>query len=334
MALPTLTKTWNFDVNLPGSAPGANQASFDKHYFDLKESLINISPGWSVVGSGGLGAGGGGGMDATDRWTVSTDLQNTVNSPTSGNSWVVLQNNAIKTGFQILFGPRKTSGGWFGGELLRMSPGGLYTGGAQQATPTATDEITLLGGNRWVDGDTPAPRINVAMSSDGESTRIWLMAGGVSRALYIFEKPANTVSGWTDPWIATAISYNAASVIGEYGDLANTDIYTFSTVGSTTMKLYWTSEAWNVDATSAAAGQRLTTGNDLDGGAFSMAPIGLASETGAVRGRHGELTDIWWGSTSVPDGGHYPDTLPRQFVQIGHIIMPWDQTASGLKKTV
>jgi hypothetical protein len=78
------------------------------------------------------------------------------------------------------------------------------------------------------------------------------------------------------------------------------------------------------------AGQRMTTSNDLDGNSWPMGAMGLASETATVRGRHGELVDIWWGSTTRIAGDHYPDTLPRQFVQVGDIILPWDQTAGGI----
>ena len=334
MPLPTLVKTWNFDVNIPSQGVPTSSANSDvrwgAHYFDLKQALLGIAPGWTVAGSGGAGNGGGGGMDAVDRWTNGNDLDVTGSAPTQ-TSWIVLQNDAIRVGFQLLIQPDNNAGGWPGaGLFLQVSPGGLYTGGSQTTSPTAADAVTV-GGTTVNSGSSPeTPITHLAMSSDGAITRWWLTWGGDTHAFFEFAIPTNTVPGWTDPWVATAV-YNGLTNAPDYADLTNVTTYTRGRQGSINMALYWTSEGWNFDATNAAAGQRMTWGNDLDGGAFPMAPIGLASETSFVRGRHGELTDVWWGTTILATGSYYPETLPRQFVQLGDIIVPWDQTAGKMQ---
>jgi len=330
MALPTLAKTWNFSVN---QGPWGTSGSGDResHWFNVKELFKNIAPGWSVVGSGGLGAGGGGGMDAVDRWTTGADVQ-ILSTVTTNNSWVVLQNNAIKSGFQLLIQPQTGGGGWQDSSHWAVSPGGLYTGGTQVSVPTATDNIILADTANWANNNGDRSNVHLMMSSDGQSTRLWMNTFGVTRVFYAFEKPVNVVSGWTDPWVAIAVQL--AGVTGPtYERLCEVDTYTFAEANATTMKMYLTTEGWNFDVVDSAAGMRMLWGNALDGDSFPMAPIGLASETTGVRGRHGELADMWWGSRTVGDNAHYPDTLPRQFVQIADLILPWDQTAGAINRT-
>lgn len=328
MPLPTLTKTWNFDVNnasqgVPVSTPDS-ELKWGQTWVNIKDGMVGISPGWSVAGSGALGAGGGGGMDAVDRWTTGSDV-------VSNQSWIVLQNNAIKTGFQVLFRVDNNGGGWDGAGLrLAVSPGGLYTGGSQTVLPTATDEILLRDTDVNNDAFPETPHWHLMMSSDGTITRLFFHWGASSRAYFAFEVPVNTVSGWADPWVIVAGFAGGDVPVTTYTNFNDNTTYTFAEApGPITMKLYFTSEGW----VSAMAGQNMTYGNDLEGGEFPMAPIGLASATSGARGRHGELVDIWWASTINTDTAHYPDTLPRQFLQVGDIIVPWDQTAGGVLKT-
>ena len=335
MALPTLTKTWNFNVNNPSQgipvSSGDARTKWSQTWLDLKDALKAISPGWTVAGSGGAGAGGGGGMDAVDRWVIASDIT-IAGTGTTSNSWIVLQNDNIQTGFQLLLSPQNTGGGWPGAFYTAVSPGGNFSGGTATTIPTASDSVVIRDASVNGDSFPEAPHWHLQMSADGEVTRWWMAWANSTRAYWEFALPANPISGWTNPWVGVAV-YNSINNVPDYGDLANVDTYTSSSVGSTTMKMYWTSEGWNFDLSGSAAGQRMTFGNDLDNNAFPMAPVGLASETATVRGRHGELTDVWWGSTTVTTGGHYPDTLPRQFVQLGDIIVPWDQTVGGMLKS-
>lgn len=321
MALPTLTKTWNFDVNI--ASPGPNSvANWQTWHWTLKE--LFKANGWSVAGSGGAGAGGGGGMDAVDRWVVSTDI--TAFASSVNNNWIVLQNDNVRTGFQVLYQPRSHAGGAAGGGLLiNLSPTGVYTGGAQTTLPTATDQIAMVNSSVWA--STVPPVTHWWNSTDYQLTRVAWSASGVSQGFLLFDQAVSSVSGWTDPWVAI-VAYPGS--LTTYANLHTGTGFTRAKAGSTTMAVYLTSEGWNSDA----AGERMTFGNDLDGGAFPIPPIGVASETTGARGRHGELVDIWWGSTIISDGAHYPDTLPRQFVQVGHLILPWDQTAGQMSRVI
>jgi len=264
-------------------------------------------------------------MDATDRWVAATDLRWT---STNAGSWIVLQNDAIRTGFQILLQVQDGGGGWPDSSTWRVSPGGNYTGGSETGRPTATDEISFVDGVNWQGNLGVADSyIHVMMSSDGECTRIVVCNSNTPKQFFLFDKPSGPVSGWTNPWVAIVVQFSGATNMPDYARINDLDSYAWSSVGATTMKLFCTSEGW----VSAMAGQRMTWGNDLDSGAWPMATIGLASETSGVRGRHGELFDMWFGSTTRANADNYPDTLPRQFVQVGDIILPWDGTAGTMK---
>ena len=59
---------------------------------------------------------------------------------------------------------------------------------------------------------------------------------------------------------------------------------------------------------------------------WPMLPIGLACNTSGFYGRHGRLADIYWG-TEMPAmmaGYTYPSDGSKQWIQIGHMIFPWD----------
>ena len=316
MSLPTLSKTWNFAVNIgKNTSTSAGLPAWQAHWYNLVNTLRTFSPGWTVRGSGASGAGGA--MDDVWRWNGS--------NLTLG-SWVVLQNDAITPGFQLLINaPLQGGGGWPDSSKWAVSPGGLYTGGAESVAPTATDEIVVSNTVNWTGNDFYADSwLHLMMSTDGECTRIIVCEGNATRSLYLFDKPVNPVVGWTNPWVAVAVQGGPAPL---YSNLNDADVYTYGKAGSANpMKLFLTSEGYG----SAMVGENQVYGNDIAGNALPMAGVGLASETPTARGRHGSLADIWWGSTAVANGSHYPDTLPRQFVQVGHIILPWSTTAGGI----
>lgn len=309
MALPTLEKTW---VSAGMSLNGANGTSAADTVWKLKEALVNVTPGWTVAGSSD---GTTFGMDGVDRWVTSSNV--------AVNRWIVLQNDAISTGFQVCFRPKQGGGGWFDSMTVSVSPVAGFTGGGATTKPTATDEETLVDGVLYrANGPEMTARANVWMSSDGECTRVVLCETAATRVFMLFDKAKNPVSGWTIPWVASVVAYSGASRVPEYNDLNDVTTYARSRVGATTMPLYFTSEGW----VSSMMGERLTAGNDLDSNGYPLSAIGLASETVGVRGRHGQLYDIWWGSDAVADGGHYPGSTPRQFVQVGDIVLPWDSS--------
>jgi len=321
MALPVLEKTYIFDVNNTISV-GASSVGYGELLFQWKTFFITGSNAWTVVLSSDASTAG-----ASDLW-VNAAACTTHADPGGAHSWIVLQNDAISTGFQMLVNLSDTGGG--GNTIMDtfISEAAGFTGGTTTNRPTATDEVFSdldSDGQQWVDGldltINPA-QFHMARSTDGEIWRFWAFVAGNETSLMSLEKPKAAVSGWTVPWVCVFPSrYSFGSdATSSYGSLNDLKANTFTRANSVDTRLFCTSEG----AISSMLGQLQTSGADLDSGFFPFFPIGLFSDAAGSRGRLGALTDIWWGSTSPATGDHYPGDASRQFVQVGDLILPWD----------
>lgn len=320
MPAPTLAKTWNFSVN----NLDATSTRFTGHgttMYALKVALTTLgSNPWTVVASSDGIANAG----AADYWTDASKC-NTHN--TSGNrSWIVLQQTALGTAFQMMFTCAKNGGGQSTIIETYFSEGGLFTGGSLTANPTATDQVLAANGTGrqgWWDHldctSTPA-HLNVAMSDDGECTRWWIYMAGYCPCFFAVDKPKDPSTGWASPWMCISCVdwYSSTSFRPVYAYLNDIKTNTCWRYLSTKQQFYCTSEGH----TSSALGQIQTYVNDIEGG-WPMFPMGMFCDTPGARGRHGTFYDLWWGSTTRVDGDHYPADLTRAFVQIGDLIHPW-----------
>lgn len=136
-----------------------------------------------------------------------------------------------------------------------------------------------------------------------------------------FDKPKSPVSGWTIPCIGIAAISNSGAVsqptYARLSALANT----YGKQGATDMPFFLTTEA---DSIVGPIGVSVPVGNDLDGNASPITPIGLICRTVGVKGRHGEVYDMWYGSTGINDGDNYPGDATRTFVQVGQMVFKWN----------
>lgn len=70
--------------------------------------------------------------------------------------------------------------------------------------------------------------------------------------------------------------------------------------------------------------------NPDDSSAWPILPIGLVTltSTAYAYGRNGDMYDLWWGCSSAAPGpitgSAYDGGGSLQFVQFGHLVMPWD----------
>jgi hypothetical protein len=328
MALPTLTKTWEYDVNIGAITTNAEVL------FQIKNRLVGggatawTTP-WTVVSSSDSST-----ADNTDRWINSGDV--VFHNPGSAHSWIVLQNDAISTGFQIVLEAIRNPGGGQDAWDMRISEAVGFTGGTTTNRPTASDEIDPVEGSGimlLVNSNnlaTEPANMHFWMSDDGEVTRWAIYSAGTLVHFVDIQKPQNTSPGWTIPWVATlAVQYyNSGSDTAQctYAKLMR-DVppgRVYSRAGGLESVLYYTSEAYGNDSTNdRVIGRVQNYTHDLDD-CFPMLPIGLFSETVGSRGRLGELVDMWWGAEIVTGGSHYPADATRQFVQLDDLIVPWN----------
>jgi hypothetical protein len=325
MALPTLSKTWQFDINQDINY-STNLGTAQAAMFAIKESFIGFASNpWTVISSSN-----GTTASAADNWASSADLTWTYAASGAVRSWIVLEQDGISAGFQICIHLFRNSTNSNIQQFIEIvvSPATGFTGGTTTARPTAADEqivadVSVTGaGGLWGIANAVGHRLHVMQSTDGQCTRVIMTQDttGTPVAFWLFDRAKNPVTGWTIPWVACVSGSSGTSVTSH--PVLNDAATRTRAVGASLMTLFFTCEGY----TSAMITENQTVANSLDG-SWPMAPIGLYSATASNVGRHGELFDLWYGATTRANGDQYPSTgTLYQFTQFDELILPWDST--------
>lgn len=335
MALPSLSKTWqfvpNFAIAATGTAIGTNRTILlaiknfittdAAEWVDGASAATTATNLWTVRYSCDSVVAGSEG-DGVDRWAAIANLV-WANAGTA-HSWIVLRNVAIGTNAELLIACSGTSAT---GSVLTVviSPSAGFTGGTTTARPTATDERIVLSNANWggVAASDTSVKLHAMKSTDGECWRIFVCNGGQANTSWILGKAiAFNETAWPNRMVmyaqgATAASNTLTNVLLN----ANANFYG---VGASAMTMFLAAMYY----ASGLANVNITTANDLSS-AWPFMPQQLVSATASNRGFHGYICDTWYGSTSVATGSTYPATgTQHQFVQLGSLIFPWCQVAA------
>ena len=198
MALPTQKFTWNYqhtvietsDPEIPALQNYANVAVYDSQIrlliYRLKQLLTHVSGGWSCVQSCGYRSDTPGWYaDANDNWDAPEAVR--FNEGGSQYSWMVLQNDNIKTGFQLLLSCHYSAAETQSFQLW-FSHSGSFTGGTTSARPTAPDEYYVDSGSNLVDGTSFRRTVHVLTSTVGTNTRIIIGEDQEVRDIVVIER--------------------------------------------------------------------------------------------------------------------------------------------------
>ena len=330
-SLPSLAKTWQFSANnlIPSAAAMTVHRGWLKAAKDAMKGFAE-SP-WTVVGSANSAAAG---LDAVDRWS---DV-----SLMTSRCWIVLKQTGIASNFQLCW-ENIESGPFDGRNEMFVSQSAGFTGGAIGTRPTATDEVAITVGVADTPGVPGDYYINVAMSTDGQCTRLWGFSSFFSEAYNfhwsLIDRLYQPISELTIPWAGISRN-NPGTGAGSYACLhsnfiENTTAALFGRQGATDLA-YQLAPAAAMDpggpavrhvANNSAFGTGL---NNLSGD-YVMVPMSVACTTASNRGVHGELADLWSGSSLVAGADTYPEAAYAgpldQFVHIGNcVIHPWDNS--------
>ena len=324
MALPALDKTWQFNVNniqrTTGTALGDNQ----KLVRALKNALIGFGlSAWTVRGSSNSAAFG---LDNVDRWLADANLV-WANAGTN-HSWIVLKNTNLGANVEVCIDLRSTTPSRIDVVMSYAAP---FAGGSLTARPTAAgDEVSLtlsatsgyayhgLGDNTTFDCVW-----HVMHSTDGQSTRLFVCKYDNTCAMWAnFSKVKNPSTGWTVPVVGCWLDAGTNKNTGNPQFVALNDYaWQYGRQAPTQISMFCTSEG----IIASMIGEARYSYNDISN-EWSLTPVGLASETANVRGRHGTLYDLYWGSIYRQPGDSWPNDNTRQFIQIGHLVVPWNGT--------
>lgn len=314
MALPSLTKTWQFNVNNAQTAQGSAIADNRTALLAIKNALIGFgtSP-WTVVSSSNSVT-----ASAADNWSTISNIVWANNG--SAHSWIVLKQTGIGSNAQLLIScvPGSVSGANL---KIQFSPTVGFSGGTNTTDPTASDSIvSSINGNSWTSVTTDAAlRWSVMQSTDGQCTVVFIFSGGTLQTFWYVSKFANATTGTP-------------------GGTNNGFLYTFAGVAPTLAGVTYQNSIAASCSLSGESVANIGIASEVSG-AWDIFPIAVAGTTVGARGRLGTLQDIWVGSSGVAVGDTYPATGSplAQFVQIsnanvltGGIVLPWNNGAVNL----
>ena len=332
----TTTKTWQFNLNnlvLSDNTVGGTNAHFDRRtlLLGIKNALKGFgTQPWTITESSDSVTATGG----TDKWVTADNLVWRDDDTANVFSWLVARQTGISTTFELLIACEEDSVANDGSEMGAWVSQVGFTGGTTTARPTASDErqlrdSTLSGwwGSGGDGGSGLTYRWHAMQSTDGQCTRVLIFVNDVNTGFWAFDKPANPVTLWTNPYVAVisgenntssnqcsyAIFHDSAMMSGRFSGIDTT--------------IYLSGEGFGTNA----SGENFTVTNQLDD-SFFAGEMGLSSLSSTFTGRNGEMFDLWWGLTNADTGRYYPDTGTKSYVQVEDMIFPWDgSTLIGTK---
>lgn len=326
--LPTTKRRWQFSVNnyVPNSGTRYNDRR--NLLLGIKNALKNFTLNPWVVRRSSNGTT----VADSDLWAAMAD----VNWSTSGNahSWIVLRQAQLGSTFELCL--NCVSSGADGGTIyVNVCHAGYdLATGSTTAKPTALGiEHALRSDSGWAGTAATSYnfRYHIMQSEDGQATRVVLCMNKIAQGFWIFDKAdqVEITDTWPEPvvfmvqgGVTDGLQSAAYAIWNDQAWLfARTKIFS----GYAEMKLYMTSEG----CINAMLGEHSFGINELSG-KMDMQPVGLFSVSDNMRGRHGQLKDLWWGPIGIPNGTLLPEGSAKSFVQFGNLILPWDGTSNVL----
>ncbi len=326
MALPTLVKTWQFDVNNQGGISAGAPADYQRTAFAIKEALTNFGTLPMVVSRSSDGSSTAG---AGDKWSTFSDI---ITAPIGSNhSWIVLKSQGTIP-YEICMDFSDASSNNYDVGFIGVSMTGGFNAGAGgedgslTARPVATDEIQFYGTDtRWLAGLTGAAlqsRVHGLMSTDGNTMMLIVHVNNLPTVVWRFDLLQDPITGFTSGmhiWLEHQISATSGMSFAKAMTTTNKWTYDNATLNIANISY----EAIKTEEVACAI--NFTVANEWDS-EWPMYPLGVWT-VGEERGRVGTVTDMWLGSTGTNEADHYP-AVPTlfQFAQVGDLIIPWDST--------
>ncbi len=330
MAL-TKVKTWTKDmaVVLTGEGPTPQLSANAGHttnrqlMFELKEILIGANGNWTVARSCGYD-GGSWTNGAADYWTVANDVR----WRESGGefTWIVFQNNAIATGFQMMFVLDDEDTNTYNFNNVYFSHSGSFTGGTATTRPTASDEYYLeMTTAGLFSSESNDKRVNVLMSTDGECTRIIFSANHAWLGCIHAELPKTSTGMGADYFESRALT--ALLRYSTYNLTSDTD-YKGKLVRAGGAICPWVCVSEGL-ANKPCADSVHMQGVDYSGNR-NATPFYAFIVRGLIRGCLGEMVDIYNVDSALSDGDSAPFGGSADWVVIDDYLYASDGTAFTL----
>jgi hypothetical protein len=355
MALPTLLKTWRFNVN----KIQASAANLDWHrqmMRAIKDALIGDGAWgteptsiWTVDYSCDSVTAGTPG-DAVDRWDADTDL--VWDRELDPHSWIVFNTGINGGAAQLCINLDNNASSSVNSQCesieVVFSWGGNFTGGSTTARPTATDEsdqLTQIVVGDWAGGQTgtcAATSWHMLMSDDGEEMRLFMLRENKCYAFWglgtLVDSPV-TENWWGTVWSDAATTTDCLNCWDNDSGWFHEGIIPRAVVEGGTCHVSHMSGYGDINDFSpfynSNGGDVSATGFQGDGigdETRNESPFGKIRlwnmDTAGFRGPKGQIKDMWTISVGRLVGALYPADNTKQFHQYGWMVAaPWDGTS-------
>lgn len=335
MALPTLDKTWQHDLNnffAADNTPAGNAfITRQEIIFQVIQSLTGFaSSPWTHVAS----------SDSVTTSTVSNLILSRANvvwgvGGGSNRSWIVLRQTGLSSNFEILLDFQETSGENGSRFFFSVAPDGFDLSGISISNPPSTSlgqhgvvsSETQYGGgeNSSTILDTV---VNVQMSDDGEVTRINVRRNNIPAAAWRIEAIKNSAANMSMPVVWTPLfavqdsPLTPALTVARFYIGANLNFLQMING----IPYLATEVHQSMDQVGTNSLSETMIGTNAFDGDEELYEAGLVSLDNATEGVMGDVYDLWW----VPDTGSgndadlYPADGSRQFMRFEHMVLPWD----------
>lgn len=324
MALPTILKSWQFNVNQQVGSWAATLAANQSAMQAVKTSLkgFSLRP-WTVWGScdGHASTPSFGNGNGVDYWSVpATDI---LWAASGNHSWIVLQQVGLSSKAAICIDLLSASS-WLATVVFSPSAGfGTANGGTDgtaSARPIASDEVVLLSAGAWGGYNGQYTwRLHAMQSTRGECTRLAMMRGGAAVGFWLFDTVKNPITPWTTPYVGLVLGASDNTSVVTYANLSSA-LTAKGRMAGDACSFYMTYEAY---ASTIIPSTRSSP--DDDTGGWAVFPVGLIQGGSPKhRGRKGELFDFWWASDWTNIADTYPDDGTNTLVQHGDVVLPWN----------
>ena len=326
--LPSLTKTWRFQVNQATAAGGSALAGCQNLLYAIKASLIG---GGAWTDSAGAGAAAAGNWtviassdsvaaDGTDRWAAAGNV--VFAAVGVAHSWIVLQQTGVGATFQLLI-DCTTGGGTTAYIAVSASAG--FAGGTTLNRPTATDEVRLCNTTTWGGpAANVASTLHVLRSTDGSCNRVLICRAGFAVGYWCIDALTEADASWSIPFIG-CVNSNAGSAADTpiFANLSAVSSLSYTYVpGGFAAAAYFGSEY----SRQFGAMYAQAVANDM-GASWPIIDINIYSELCDSKGWLGRMIDQWYTSATLVTGDTFPVAGPtNNFAVFGDTVQQWNTT--------
>ena len=355
MTVPSLQKTWYFQVNTTITQQGSTLATGRLLMRTVKDTFLGagswtdssnaaatLTNNWVVdFSSDSTAPGTGTAGDGVDHWTVNGSL--VWATAGTAHSWMVIKNTQMPGGTLWVCIDLSNANAY--NCTIVISRVG-FTGGSTTNRPTATDEVVTLNNTTWgMDtGGTTSMKLHALKSSDNQHHRVVISRNGWGHGLWMFEAITTT-----DNWTKNLLVYTNGTSSANYGGSYLVFTNNFNGSGPLCYSITEQGTPWVGSlAVPFAPGpifdmiSKVTAVAEMNS-AWPAMSIGIESHsnytyTGSTpsvaieysMGYAGKLKDLFWVPSSLGEGDQAPSGGGANFSMIGDTCWPWNTTAISL----